>query len=712
MCGLFGALSFDASAIDPAHAERMSACVARRGPDDKGEFFDGPVMLGHRRLAIIDLSPAGHQPMHDVSRRYTIVFNGTIYNYPELRETLIGKGYRFHSHSDTEVILNAYACWGDDCVARLHGMFAFAIWDSKRRNLFLARDRMGIKPLYFARAKTGFYFASNPQALLATGLFATDIDPVGLHHQLSLHAVIPAPRTLLRAIGKCRPAYYMNVRPDGSIREDRYWTLIARRPEQERSAEEWNDAIHQALMQAVKKRLTIADVPVGVLLSGGLDSSLLVALLAEAGQSDIRTFSIGFEDQPEERGNEFEFSDPVAERYSSEHKKFLIPNAKVLTRSPEAVEAMAEPMFGQDAVAFYLLSEQVSKSVKVVQSGQGADEVFAGYFWYGQMAAAADEPALERFASRYVDRDLNREWSVESVDEFRTRNPEQDGAEDREQRELLKFIDALENETDQSIVFLDLHSTSAPGLPFACMPDTIENLSIALRIPVPAVLGLEETIRGPLLGWLSDRGFAGIIVEGGQHVDPDTPDILESAIWALLVSLGCLHASEVAYYDEHVGRLEDKSAGLPRVLEVKLRHQVTAADNFVMRRGFKHYDRVHQGQHLADDTSGKIRASISGRILMPAYGENTEQGFFIVRDVNSFKVRILFLLRSLGLDRFCHLLPGVKVNPVSDDILHVAGWVPKRLVDIIRLLGWRRSAHSESSTVLKRRHTHVRLRDG
>ena len=405
MCGLFGALSFDANAINPEHADSMSARVAARGPDDKGEFYDGPVMLGHRRLAIIDLSPAGHQPMHDVSRRYTIVFNGTIYNYPELREILIGKGYSFHSHSDTEVILNAYACWGDACVERLHGMFAFAIWDSERQNLFLARDRMGIKPLYFAQAKTGFYFASNPQALLATGLFARDIDPVGLHHQLSLHAVIPAPRTLLRAIGKCRPAYYMNVRPDGSVREQRYWTLIARRPEQERSAEEWNDAIHQALMQAVKKRLTIADVPVGVLLSGGLDSSLLVALLAEAGQSDIRTFSIGFEDQPEERGNEFEFSDPVAARYSSDHQKFLIPNADVLTRLPEAVSAMAEPMFGQDAVAFYLLSEQVSKSVKVVQSGQGADEVFAGYFWYGQMAAATDEPALQRFASRYVDRE-------------------------------------------------------------------------------------------------------------------------------------------------------------------------------------------------------------------------------------------------------------------------------------------------------------------
>jgi asparagine synthase (glutamine-hydrolysing) len=404
MCGLFGALSFNASAIAPEHAARMSAQVARRGPDDKGEFFAGPVMLGHRRLAIIDLSAAGHQPMQDVSQRYTIVFNGTIYNYPELREELVVKGYRFNSHSDTEVIINAYACWGDACVERLHGMFAFAIWDNQRQNLFLARDRMGIKPLYYASTKEGFYFASNPQALLATGLFATDIDPVGLHHQLSLHAVIPAPRTLLQSIRKCRPAHYMNVSPQGEVSEARYWDLVAKRPATALSEQEWNSAIHDALMQAVKKRLTIADVPVGVLLSGGLDSSLLVALLAEAGQSDIRTFSIGFEDQPEERGNEFEFSDPVAARYSSDHQKFLIPNAEVLTRLPEAVGAMAEPMFGQDAVAFYLLSEQVSKSVKVVQSGQGADEVFAGYFWYGQMAQA-EGSALERFSSHYVDRD-------------------------------------------------------------------------------------------------------------------------------------------------------------------------------------------------------------------------------------------------------------------------------------------------------------------
>lgn len=382
----------------------MSRQVARRGPDDQGEFFDGPVMLGHRRLSIIDLSSNGHQPMTDVQQNLTIVFNGTIYNYPELRDELIALGYAFQSHSDTEVILNAYAHWGDDCVELLHGMFAFAIWDRQRQRLFLARDRMGIKPLYTMQTAGFFYFASNIQALLQIAECDTRLDPVSLHHLFTLHAVVPAPGTLFKGVRKCPPAHCLSIDKKGNLESRRYWDLKAHRPVEARSHQQWRETIHDALLQAVKKRLTIADVPVGVLLSGGLDSSLLVALLAQAGVKDIKTFSIGFEDQPEEKGSEFEFSDPVAERYQTEHHKYLIPNSEVLKRLPEAVANMAEPMFGQDAVAFYLLAEKVSQSVKVVQSGQGADEVFAGYFWYSRMLASAGKP-LERFAPWYFDRD-------------------------------------------------------------------------------------------------------------------------------------------------------------------------------------------------------------------------------------------------------------------------------------------------------------------
>ena len=404
MCGIYGGLNFSGKPVDRDLMQRMSQQVARRGPDDQGEFYQGAVALGHRRLSIIDLSANGHQPMTDVRQNFTIVFNGTIYNYPELREDLLSKGYDFQSHSDTEVILNAYAQWGKACVEKLHGMFAFAIWDKQKQQLFLARDRMGIKPLYYFKTEREFYFASNPQALMQSEACDTRIDSASLHHMFTLHAVIPAPGTLFQGVRKCAPAHTMTLDAQGHLIEERYWDLVAHRPQITKSDTEWKEAIHDALLQAVKKRLTIADVPVGVLLSGGLDSSLLVALLAEAGTKNIKTFSIGFEDQPEEKGNEFEFSDPVAAMYATDHHKYLIPNSEVLQRLPEAVANMAEPMFGQDAVAFYLLSEQVAKSVKVVQSGQGADEVFAGYFWYPRMLAEAGKP-IERFSKWYFDRD-------------------------------------------------------------------------------------------------------------------------------------------------------------------------------------------------------------------------------------------------------------------------------------------------------------------
>ncbi|MCK5920240.1 MAG: N-acetylglutaminylglutamine amidotransferase, partial [Methylococcales bacterium] len=360
--------------------------------------------FGHRRLSIIDLSEKAHQPMVDAALGLTIVFNGTIYNYPELRAQLIDKGHQFYSTGDTEVILKAYAQWGEHCVERLNGMFAFAIWNLRNETLFLARDRMGIKPLYYTQDDKRLRFASSTQALLATDGVDTSIDEVALHNLFSLHAVVPAPRTILRGIRKLEPAHCVTIDSLGGRHLRRYWTLNARRPAEQYTQTEWQEKIHQALKLAVKRRIEIADVPVGVLLSGGLDSSLLVALLAEQGVSNLKTFTIGFDDQPEERGNEFEYSDPVAQRYATEHHKFHVPNRDVLRRLPEAVDAMAEPMFAQDAVAFYLLAEQVSSQIKVVQSGQGADEVFAGYFWYPQMQAVQGS-YLERFRPNYFDRD-------------------------------------------------------------------------------------------------------------------------------------------------------------------------------------------------------------------------------------------------------------------------------------------------------------------
>ena len=405
MCGICGELRFDKRPADLSAVQRMTDRLERRGPDHGGSYSDGPLGFGHRRLSIIDLSEHANQPMVDQDLCLALVFNGTIYNYRGLREELRDKGYRFFSDGDTEVILKAFHAWGEDCVDHLHGMFAFAVWDFRAKRLFLARDRFGIKPLYYTLDGNRLRFASNLQALLEAGEVDTAIDPVALHHQFTLHGVVPAPHTVFQGVRKLAPAHCLLIDESGEPRTRRYWTYPATRPEQPMSEQEWLDAIHDALREAVRKRNDVADVPVGVLLSGGLDSSLLVALLAEAGIEDLHTFSVGFEDQPEEKGSEFEYSDPVAEMYQTRHHKFLVPNSEVLNRLPEAVDAMAEPMFGQDAVAFYLLSEQVSKQIKVVQSGQGADEVFGGYFWYPRMGEETEGEPVERFAKHYFDRD-------------------------------------------------------------------------------------------------------------------------------------------------------------------------------------------------------------------------------------------------------------------------------------------------------------------
>ncbi|MEK7991658.1 MAG: N-acetylglutaminylglutamine amidotransferase [Thiotrichaceae bacterium] len=402
MCGICGELRFDTTPVQAQTLDKMLKVLAPRGPDDAGQWINNNVGFGHQRLAIIDLSKHAHQPMYDAELSLTLVFNGTIYNYPQLRKELIQKGYTFFSHSDTEVILKAYHAWGEQCVSRLQGMFAFAIWDGKR--LFIARDRFGIKPLYYAQTAHGFRFASTLPALLAAGDVDKSIDPVGLHHQFTLHAVVPAPYTILKGIRKVPPAHFISITPNGNINTQCYWQLSAQRPQQALTDNQWIEATHEALKAAVDSHRIIADVPVGVLLSGGLDSSLLVGLLAE--NTDIEnllTFSIGFEDVAEEKGSEFEYSDQVVARYHTRHHKLKIPNNQVLSRLPEAIASMSEPMVAQDAVAFYLLAEQVSKQVKVVQSGQGADEVFAGYFWYSMMNDAAGSN-LQRFAPYYFDR--------------------------------------------------------------------------------------------------------------------------------------------------------------------------------------------------------------------------------------------------------------------------------------------------------------------
>ncbi|GJE27803.1 N-acetylglutaminylglutamine amidotransferase [Methylobacterium organophilum] len=403
MCGICGEISFDGAA-DPSAIRAMMRELHPRGPDAGGIHGQGGVLFGHCRLKIIDLSEAGQQPMVDPELGLAIVFNGCIYNYPALREALTAIGYRFFSTSDTEVVLKAYHAWGRDCVTRFLGMFAFAVHERDSGRVVLARDRLGIKPLYYSEARKRFRFASSLPALLAAGDVDTAIDPRALHHYMSWHAGVPAPLTILKGVRKLHPATILTIEPNGERREETYWrlTIGPRDADRGMSEADWRDAVLDSLGTAVERR-QIADVPTGVLLSGGLDSSIIVALLAKKGQTGLKTFSVGFDAVNGVEGDEFKYSDIIAREFETDHTKLVVDGARTLDALPLAIHAMAEPQMSHDAVAFLLLSQEVSKHVKVIQSGQGADEVFGGYHWYPKLMGSTDP--VGDYAKAYFDRD-------------------------------------------------------------------------------------------------------------------------------------------------------------------------------------------------------------------------------------------------------------------------------------------------------------------
>lgn len=403
MCGICGEIRFDGSAPSVAAVATMADVLAPRGPDASGVVVRGHVGFGHRRLRILDLSEKSQQPMIDTDLGLTIVFNGCIYNFRALRAELEQQGYRFFSDGDTEVIIKAWHAWGEKCVSRFHGMFAFAIHERDSGRVILARDRFGIKPLYLAEADGALRFASTLPALVKTGGVDTSIDRIALQHYMSFHAVVPPPRTILNGVRKLPPATLRVYERDGAFEDTHYWNPPYRRRAVDRgvSREEWRDRVLDALRLAVKRRM-ISDVPVGVLLSGGVDSSLIVGLLAEAGQSGLKTFSVGFEEANGEKGDEFVYSDLIAEHYGTDHNKISVPSEALMEALPGTIAAMSEPMVSYDNVGFYLLSREVSKQVKVVQSGQGADEVFGGYHWYPPLIDTND--VVGDYAKAFRDR--------------------------------------------------------------------------------------------------------------------------------------------------------------------------------------------------------------------------------------------------------------------------------------------------------------------
>lgn len=404
MCGIAGELRFDRRPADLAAVERITHHLAPRGPDAHGFHSQGPIALGHRRLKIMDLAEASGQPMIDSDLGLSMVFNGAIYNYPELRAELEALGYRFFSGGDTEVLLKGYHAWGEQLLPKLNGMFAFAVWERDTQNLFIARDRLGVKPLYLSRTGQRLRFASSLPALLQGGDIAKTLDAVALNHYLNFHAVVPAPRTILAGVEKLPPATWMRVDADGKVEQQSWWSLQfgPRGDEAGYGLEEWREQTLETMRQAVEIRQRAA-VDVGMLLSGGVDSSMLVGLLREAGVENLLTFSIGFQDAGGERGDEFQYSDLIAQRFATRHHQLRIGEHEILKQLPQAFRAMSEPMVSHDCIAFYLLSREVAKHCKVVQSGQGADELFAGYHWYPQVDGAKD--AFAAYRAAFFDRE-------------------------------------------------------------------------------------------------------------------------------------------------------------------------------------------------------------------------------------------------------------------------------------------------------------------
>jgi len=404
MCGIAGEIRFDQRPAQADRIARMCRLLSRRGPDGYGMHIRKNIGLGHRRLKIIDLSERGSQPMEDPHLGLTIVFNGCIYNYRDLRDRLKSKDTGFFSHSDSEVILKSYHAWGKECVSRFNGMFAFVIVERDTGRVFMARDRLGIKPLYFIKTPGYLRFASTLPALLKTLPSIPDIDPVALHYYMTFHSVVPAPRTIFQGIRKLSPAMTRTFEKSGTFTERCYWQAnyeTASKPEKFKDENVAVDALLELLGKAVQRR-TEADVPVGVLLSGGVDSSLVTALLAGNDGVDLETFSIGFEHTPEESGDEFRYSDIIAKKFGTQHHKIIVDSADLMTHLPDCIHSMSEPMVSHDNIGFYLLSKKVSEHVKVVQSGQGADELFGGYHWYHALAGSEDP--VRNYSEAFFDR--------------------------------------------------------------------------------------------------------------------------------------------------------------------------------------------------------------------------------------------------------------------------------------------------------------------
>jgi asparagine synthase (glutamine-hydrolysing) len=375
MCGICGIFDKRGAPVDRAVLEAMMSVLRHRGPDGQGTFVEGNVALGNLRLSIIDLE-GGSQPVGNEDRRLQVVFNGEIYNFVELRTELESLGHRFTTRSDTEVIVHAYEEWGEDCVTRFNGMFAFALWDSSSREVFLARDHLGIKPLYYVDLGTRVLFASEIKALLQDPDVVREVDVEALA-QLFTFRFVPSPRTMFRGILKLPPGHCMTLSARG-VKTTRYWTWVPPRPSKASEGERVEE--YQALLSDAVRLQLRSDVPLGLFLSSGVDSGVLLALMSEYSSSPVNCFTIGF--QGGERTNEITQARELATRFGANHDFMMVTPDDYRNYYDRYMWDLEEPVGNETAAAFYFVSRVTSQHVKVALTGQGADEPWAGYDRY------------------------------------------------------------------------------------------------------------------------------------------------------------------------------------------------------------------------------------------------------------------------------------------------------------------------------------------
>ena len=384
MCGFCGILSFEKNVgVDPSLIARISSTLSHRGPDESGVYVKGRIGLGHRRLSIIDIED-GHQPMkshsHDGASQ-VIVYNGEIYNYLALRRELKDLGHRLRTKSDTEVLLAAYRQWGHQCVDRLRGMFAFAIWNEANNILFLARDHMGIKPLYYHLGHNSFVFASEVRAILATPLVGSNLEKSALDAFLTL-GYTPSPKTMFKGVLKLMPGHAMTVDADGKVQTWAYWNFNRVTPAAPLTFNDSKERLRELLQKSVRMQL-MSEVPLGVFLSGGLDSSAIVATICQVSGQRVKTFSVGYEG--DNAANELPFARKIARLFGTEHHEFILTPYDFLDSIPQMVGMAEEPLVEAPAIPLYQIAKAAKPHATVLLSGEGSDELFGGYGLYQKM---------------------------------------------------------------------------------------------------------------------------------------------------------------------------------------------------------------------------------------------------------------------------------------------------------------------------------------